>query len=289
MNEHIEIDKQLARQSFDKAADSYDEAAVLQKEVASRLLERLDLLNAFSPKTILDVGAGTGFCSLALQKKYPKAKLFALDFSEAMLNKVRKKQSLKRKLSNSVSCIAGDAEALPLKSNSIDLLVSSLTIQWVNDLEATFKEFLRVLAPGGLLLFTSFGAETLKELRYSWSLVDKNTHVNQFMDMHNMGDVLLKSGLSDPVVDADYFVLTYSTVKTLMQDLKQIGAHNVTQKRQRGLMGKQHFESFAQAYEPFRQDGVLPATYEVIYGHAWAAEDKENNTGQVCVPVSTIS
>jgi malonyl-CoA O-methyltransferase len=165
--------------------------------------------------------------------------------------------------------VCADVERLPLADASVDLVFSNLTLQWCN-LDAAFAEFRRVLRPDGLLLFTSMGPDTLKELRASWAAADGEVHVNSFMDMHDVGDALVRARLADPVMDVEHLTVTYGEVERLLRDLKAIGAHNVNAGRPRGLMGRQRYAAMRSAYERYRRDGVLPATYEVVYGHAWA-------------------
>lgn len=265
----MNIDKQQARRSFARAADKYDEAALLQREVGNRLLERLDYMNV-TPGVVLDVGAGTGYCTSHLQKRFPKARVLALDIAQPMLVHARSKSSLWSRLRNKVEYIAGDAEALPLADNSVDMVFSNLTLQWVNQLEHTLREFARVLRPGGMILFSTFGPDTLKELHSAWQRIDTYTHVNAFIDLHDIGDAMLRVQLAEPVMDAEHFTLTYPDVFKLMRDLKAIGAHNVTLQRAKGLTGKARLRQLETHYEHYRCDGVLPATYEVVYGHAWA-------------------
>lgn len=265
----MNIDKQKARLAFARAAKDYDAAAVLQREVGNRLLERLDYIH-YTPTTILDVGAGTGYCTALLQKKFPKARVVALDIAQPMLVHARDKASVWSRLRNRQAYVCADAEALPLADNSIDMVFSNLTLQWVNRLEHTLREFARVLRPGGMVLFSSFGPGTLSELQQAWDAADQHSHVNTFIDLHDVGDAMLLARLAEPVMDAERFTLTYPDVYKLMRELKAIGAHNVTQERARGLTGKAAFKRVEQAYEQFRHAGVLPATYEVVYGHAWA-------------------
>jgi malonyl-CoA O-methyltransferase len=157
---------------------------------------------------------------------------------------------------------------LPLADNSVDLLVSNLMLQWCNDLPTVFREWVRVLKPQGALLFSTFGPDTLKELRDSWMQVDTASHVNLFIDMHDIGDMLWQSGFINPVMDVDWTTRWHIEVMTLVRELKALGAHNITAGRPQGLTGKGKWQAMTQAYEEHRQSTGLPATYEVIYGYA---------------------
>ncbi len=274
-----DLDCSQVRRSFEQAAVAYDEAAVLQREVGNRLLERLEYIR-FSPARILDLGSGTGFCQQTLLHRYPTAEFHSLDLARGMLMQARKKINWLRRLKRRDHFICADVNVLPYVDNSMDMIVSNLTLQWCADLSAVFSESRRVLKPGGMLLFTNFGADTLKELRACWSKVDSYTHVNQFVDMHDVGDALLASGFSDPVVDMEMITVTYKDVRAIMQDLKQIGAHNVTRGRARGLTGKGRLQQVQQAYENYRRDGVLPVSHEVIYGLAWRSENVPGKNNQ---------
>lgn len=266
------IDKRQARRSFSRAAGRYDEVAVLQREIGQRMIERLEVCR-LQPQRILDVGCGTGVATAELMKRYPKAQMIALDFALPMLQQTRRRGSwLKRP-----RCLGADLERLPLADDSIDLIYSNAAIQWSNDLDATFAGFRRVLRPNGLLMFTTFGPDTLKELRQAWAQVDGSDHVSGFLDMHDVGDALMRAGFSDPVMDVDRMCLTYQTVDGLMQDLKVLGAHNVSRDRAKALTGKGRLQAMKQAYEAFRRDGQLPASYEVVYGHAWVSEAAGRN------------
>lgn len=259
-------DKKLARRSFEHAAAGYDQAAALQQEVARRLLERLELMK-IRPRRVLDLGCGTGQCIPGLMSRYRNAEVVALDIALPMLLQARRRGRWLRK----PRCVCADAERLPFADGSFDLVFSNLMLQWCLDLEQAFGELQRVLRPGGLLLFTSFGPDTLRELRESWSRVDGYTHVNAFQDMHDVGDALLRMRFAEPVMDVERLTVTYPDVWRLMRELKQIGAHNVTAGRPRGLTGKTRMQRVVQAYEAFRREGVLPASYEIVNGHAWAA------------------
>jgi len=261
-------DKSLARRSFEAAADAYDKAAVLQQEVGRRLLQRLELVK-IQPEHILDLGSGTGQCIPELFFRYKKTDVFALDIALPMLRHASKRGRWLRR----PSCVCADAERLPFPDNQFDLIFSNLMLQWCVELDVVFTELQRVLKPGGLLLFTSFGPDTLHELRASWEQVDRYSHVNAFQDMHDVGDALVRARFSDPVMDVERLTVTYPDVWKLMRELKQIGAHNVTAGRPRGLTGKTHMQQLVEAYERYRKNDVLPASYEIVNGHAWAMPD----------------
>lgn len=281
------IDKAKVRRAFSRSAAGYDKVAVLQREIGERMLERLDYVK-LQPQVILDAGAGTGHCSGGLLKRYPKAKVVSLDFALPMLHHAgRQGRWLRRP-----QCVCGDIENLPIADQSVDLVFSNAAIQWCNDLDQTFNEFLRVLKPDGLLMFSTFGPDTLTELRQAWSLVDQYPHTSDFVDMHDIGDSLVRNQFADPVIDAERLTLTYPAIKELVKDLKALGAQNATSTRQRGMTGKQRWAAMAKAYESFRlTDGRLPATYEVVYGHAWRPHQLPQVTvekGEYHVPVDTI-
>ncbi len=277
------IDKARARASFGRAAETYDAAAILQKQVRTEMLSRLDLVK-LNPQVILDAGCGTGMASHALQKKYAKSQVVSLDFAYPMLQKTRKTRGQSGLLHQLKSLLGGkkqsllcaDIEALPLATASTGLVWSNLAIQWCNDLDAALQEFHRVLQPEGLLMLSTFGPDTLRELRMATGAASGNeyTSVSRFIDMHDIGDALVRAGFSAPVLDVERFTLTYADVKSVMRDLKSIGAHNATDGRARGLLGRGFFARLETEYEQFRRDGKLPATFEVVYAHAWRGQDK---------------
>lgn len=276
------IDKARARRSFGRAADSYDAAAILQKMVREEMLNRLNLVK-LNPAVILDAGCGTGLASHALQKRYPQSQVLSLDFAYPMLQKTRSTrrqvgllQHLKNLMrGNREHLLCADIEALPLADNSLGLVWSNLAVQWCNDLDKALAEFHRVMQPESLLMFSTFGPDTLRELRTATNAASGNyTSVSRFIDMHDIGDALVRAGFSAPVLDVERFTLTYDDATSVMRDLKSIGAHNATDGRARGLMGKAYFARLAQSYEQYRQNGKLPATFEVVYAHAWRGQDK---------------
>lgn len=283
--------KQAIRRSFERAAATYDAAAFLQQEVARRLDDHLDGVK-IDPGLILDAGCGTGYACDLLRARFPSARVIGLDIAHAMLRQAQVRQGVGdgwRKLLRSLSArpsaftpLCADLERLPLKRDSIDLAWSNLALQWVDDLEGTFRGLHRILKPGGLFLFASFGPDTLKELRAASRSIDGHRHVNTFIDMHDVGDALVHAGFSHPVMEMEHLTLTYAELIGLMRDLRAIGAHIVKQDARAGLMGKAAWHQLAENYERFRRDGRLPATYEVIYGHAWAgAKDRLEDGRQI--------
>jgi malonyl-CoA O-methyltransferase len=259
------LDREAVRRSFDKASCDYEAAAVLQATVADELLSRLDAFE-FRPQVVLDLGAGPGRGAAVLKRKYRNALVIALDLAPGMLEQARRHQRLFQRFQR----VCADASRLPFAGASADVIFSSLMLQWC-DLDATFAEIRRVLKPGGLFAFSTFGPDTLMELRASWAAVDEYHHVHPFKDMHDVGDALVRAGLVQPVLDVERVRLTYSSVMALMRDLKGIGAHNASPGRAKSLTGKSRLQKMAAAYEGFRENERLPATYEVVYGVAWGA------------------
>lgn len=274
--------KPAVRRSFGKAANTYDGNAFLQREIANRLFERLEYIK-LQPHTALDIGCGTGYATGKLRERYADANIIGLDIASQMLATARTQSKsapwLKRLIGRApqLSWLCSDAEALPFKTESIDLAISNLTLQWC-DPERVAKEVSRVLKPNGLFMFTTFGPDTLKELRAAFRAIDDKPHVNKFVDMHDIGDILVNAGFADPVMDQEIVTLTYTDLKPLLKELKGIGAHNVLMGRSAGLMGRDRWRRMLTAYEAFRKNERLPATYEVVYGHAWKPEFTKRKT-----------
>jgi malonyl-CoA O-methyltransferase len=268
------LDKQRVRQNFGRAATSYEKHDVLQQEVQSALLERLDFYTA-DPGRIVDVGAGTGRGTALLKKRYAKAEVIAIDLALPMLRAAKQHASWRKPFQR----VCAEATALPLADHSVDVLHSNLCFQWIDDLQALFGECVRVLKPGGLLAFSSFGPDTLKELRASWAEADQQPHVSRFLDMHDVGDAMLGAGLRDPVLDVHRYTLTYSEPRKLLEELQGLGATNADQTRDRGLTGKARYKRMLAAYETMRLDGRIPATWEVVTAHAWGPPPGQGRRG----------
>jgi len=264
----MSFSKSAIARSFNAAALTYDKSAVLQNVVGERLFERLDLV-LIEPETVLDLGSGTGVFSRQLQGRYKKKRVLGVDLAwqmAAFANRQKKWLARDR-------YICADAEYLPLADHSVDLIFSNLMLQWLPNPDQIFKEAQRVLVPGGLLMFSCFGPDTLKEMRQSWALVDDKEHVNLFMDMHDIGDSLTNAAFSGIVMDNETISMEYESLDLLHQDLRNIGETNINANRNQGLTSKSHWKHYLQAYEQFKNEqGEYLASWEITYGHAWATD-----------------
>jgi malonyl-CoA O-methyltransferase len=249
-------DKRQVAASFSKAAASYDSVADLQRAVGSELMSRLPNI---APERWLDLGSGTGYFSRVLEKNFSDSEGIALDIAEGMLRHARP-------LGGAQHYVAGDAENLPLRDASVELMFSSLAVQWCSDFTAVLSEARRVLQPGGVFGFASLCVGTLYELRDSWQKVDGMVHVNRFREFDDYQRLCAASGLQVRSLDVSPHVLHYPDVRSLTHELKALGAHNLNPGRPGGLTGRARIQALIEAYEAFRQDKGLPATYQVVYG-----------------------
>ncbi|MDR2786951.1 MAG: methyltransferase domain-containing protein [Candidatus Accumulibacter sp.] len=269
------LDARRARRGFTRAAAGYDAVAVLQREIAGRMLERLGYVK-IQPGLIVDLGCGTGASLAALGERYPRAGILGIDVCEAMLRVGHRRRSRPRWLPpfprgpRHAPLLAADAQALPLRTGVAGLLWSNLMLHWLADPLAGLREMHRTLETDGLLMFSAFGTDTLKELRASFS--DGHAHTLRFVDMHDYGDMLIECGFADPVVDAERLSMTYPSPEALFDELRRNGSICAATGYRRGLMGRQTWRAVFDAYEARRVEGRLPASFEVVYGHAWKAE-----------------
>jgi len=283
------FDRRHIQRAFSRSAGSYDAAAVLQHEVEKRLLESLDYYGERPAQVVLDVGSGPGRAAAAMRRRWPRAQVVALDLALPMLRQAKKNSGWWKPFSR----VCADARALPVADGSVDVLFSNLCLQWVEDLPAVFAGFRRALKPGGMLLCSTFGPETLVELRESFEQADSVPHVSRFPAINQFGDALMASGFRDPVLDRDRFTLTYPDLPALMRELRAMGATNALQTRRHTLTGRSRFAAASAAYESLRTaEGVLPSTWEVIYAHAWSpapgAPVREGGAEVAAVPLSQI-
>ncbi|HJW46387.1 MAG TPA: malonyl-ACP O-methyltransferase BioC [Lysobacter sp.] len=297
------FDRRQVRRAFSRAAHHYDDAAALQREVAARLLDSLDYYderaqraaadgNPRTPGVVLDVGCGPGHAAVAMQKRWPKAQVYALDLALPMLRETRHNAGGWRPFKQRPQVVCADARALPLADGCIDVLFSNLCLQWIEDLPAVFAGFRRVLKPDGLMVLSTFGPDTLWELRDAFAHADSAPHVSPFASIAQFGDALIAAGFKDPVLDRDEFRLQHATLAELMRELRTLGATNALTTRRRSLTGRARFARAAQAYEALRHDGKLPATWEVITAHAWGPQPgtpiRVGGVDEVAVPVAQI-
>ncbi len=269
MTADLALDKRLAAalpekrwvgSSFSRAASSYDQVAALQRQVGEQALARLREIPC-APGTILDVGAGTGYCTARLAKVFPDAAVIALDIAEGMLRILGGRPGLQGR----VQRICGDGESLPLRDHGVDLVFSNLALQWCADLPAVLAEFRRVLRPGGAILFSTFGEATLCELREAWALADAYSHVNAFVSLASVEKALVNGGFGDVQASGERLVLSYPGVDALLRELKGLGAHNVTRNRPRHLTGKGVFRKMLDAYPVAMAEGRVEASFEIVH------------------------
>ena len=257
---------------------------MLAREVEARMLERLQYIK-LDPVCILDAGCGTGDGAKRLAERYPRARVLALDFALPMLQAGRNRDPwLRRVLQRArVDYLCADLAAVPLPAASVDLAWSNLALHCAGDTQPAFKELRRVLKVGGLLMFSCYGPDTLNELKRAFAAHDRAAHVHDFIDMHDLGDMLSTHGYSAPVMDMEVITLTYADADALLRDLRATGQQNALAERRRGLAGKGMLSGMRAAYDNLRRDGRLPASFEIVYGHAWKAPPRLTEDGRAIV------
>jgi len=279
------LDRTAARRWFERAA-AEDPVA---REVERRMASRLDLVK-HAPARIVDVGAGAGASIAFLRERYPGADLVLVDFARAPLARAQGAPSLVARLRSAFGAarehvVCGDMDALPLAGGTCGMLWSNLALAWARDPAATLREWHRVLEVGGLLMFTSYGPDTLKELRAAFAAADTAPHVHPFVDMHDLGDALVAAGFADPVMDMDLLTVTYARPEDLFRDLRATGQRDAHVRRRRTLGGRRRWERMRAAYAAVARDGRVPATFEIVYGHAWKAAPRALADGRAIIRV----
>ena len=288
-SEELRLDLRQARRAFERAARDGADAAVLQREVERRMLERLAYIR-LQPERILDVGCGAGNGLASLGRRYPKAELFGADFAETALRTARRSAPRLARVWRSLAgppltYVCADFSRLPFRSGSLALVWSNLALAWAAEPLSALREFHRVLSRGGLLMFSTYGPDTLKELKSAFAAASRGSHVHSFIDMHDLGDMLSASGFAAPVLDMETLTLTYTDVAALMVDLKTSGQTCSAQGRSRGLMGRAAWSRMLESYGSRRSQGRLSATVEVLYGHAWKGELRNAAEGRQVVKI----
>jgi len=271
-------DPQAALRRFDAAAPRFAEAAFIHAEARNRLLGRLDYLR-HEPRVVVDLGSGPGAGARALSERFPAARVIAIDSSAAML-------AAGRAAAADLTAIRADAGRLPLRQGSVDLLFANLLLPWGRP-DVLLSEMARVLAKGGLLLVSTVGPATLGELRAAWRGIAGGVHVHGFLDMHDLGDLIGRSGFAEPVMDADRLSVTYASAAALWDDLTASAARNSARGRMRGLTGRDRWRRFEAAVNAGRTGDRLPVSVELIFAQAWGAGPRPE-PGAVEVPVSQI-
>jgi malonyl-CoA O-methyltransferase len=257
------LDQDIILKRRQAAAKTYDQSAIVQREIMNRLRERLEYM-LIKPKTILDLSGGFDYEKQQLQNLYPEATIASLGYSAACR----------------INC----------EDHSQDLIISNLLLHWVDDPQAFLKEIARVLDPQGVLLLTTLGLDTLKECRSAFAACDQSVHVHDFFDMHDVGDQILALGFTDPVVDTQYLTVNYKNVEQLFDDLRACGKNNAHPDRQRGLMGKNKWKKMLDAYAEMKIEGSdkIPGTYEIIFGHAWGVRVQSVENGETSISLSAM-
>ena len=248
------------------------------------MLERLQYIK-LKPGRIVDAGCGDGHGAERLAKRYPRAQVLGLDFALPLLQVALGRDTwLRRVLKRArVEYLCADFASVPLAAASVDLAWSNLALHCAGEPQSAFKELRQMLKVGGLLMFSCYGPDTLKELKNAFAAHDLVPHVHDFVDMHDLGDMLSACGFDAPVMDMELITLTYADVDALLTDLCATGQQNVLAERRRGLTGKSVFNAMRAAYEKLRRDGRLPASFEIVYGHAWKSAQRLTEDGHAIV------
>jgi malonyl-CoA O-methyltransferase len=268
------------KQDFARAAASYDGAAVLARETGRRMAQRLDFVK-IAPGRVADIGCATGDGIRELQRRYPQALPLAIDYALPMLDAVRSRGGwLPRLRGRAPRPVNADVRALPLATGSLGLAWSNLMLHWLADppaLNAALAELHRTLEVGGLLMFSMLGPDTVKELRAAAHEAGVGDTVRPFLDMHDIGDMLVQAGFADPVMDMEMITLTYAAPRSFLRDQRHLGVRDA-------LLGHRPWREWRRVLGAWRRvDGRLPASFEIVYGHAWKAAPRVASDGRAIV------
>jgi len=280
-----QIDKNAIRARFDRNADRFDQAAFVHRRIARGLIERMSPLQ-LAPELIIDAGSGTGDVARRLRKKFPRSRIVSLDCSSGMLRAAKRAQRIFRP----TRLIQADARALPMFDGSVDLITANLLLPWLGEPDRALTEARRVLKPERPFVFSSLGPDSFRELRDAWRSIGIGENVQTFLDMHDLGDALVRAGFRDPVLDVERLTVTYGSFATLWWELRHSGSGNALRGRQKGLSTPRRFRKMEQAFRRAQPGGPIGLTLELVYGHAWAGrrEKTHDNTGEYRVDVDEI-
>ncbi|HEV7432110.1 MAG TPA: malonyl-ACP O-methyltransferase BioC [Steroidobacteraceae bacterium] len=282
------LDRRAVERSFNRASGQHAAAAPLQTRVGAELLERLQFFD-LKPRVILDLGCGVGTAAAQLRRRFPRSRVVAIDSAYLMTREARRRQHFWRRF----ECVCADARALPLAGQSVDLVFSNLMLQWCDDPAALFAQMQRVLRPGGLILYSTLGPDTLHELRTAWSSADTASHVSAFADITQLAAAMSHSGLSEPVMDRELQLAHYPDVHALMSELRTLGAQHAAADRRRSLTGRSRMQRMLDAYESMRTAAGIPASWEIIYGAGFAGTARPDTSGtlgagEYAVPLGAV-
>ncbi|MGE8473342.1 MULTISPECIES: methyltransferase domain-containing protein [Burkholderiaceae] len=300
-------DSRRLRKIFDRRAATFNDVAFLPREIAQRMRERLDYIKV-NPAQVLDAGCGAGDDLPALRERFPEAPVFGTDLSRAMLARAVQHDatdtSWRRFLPASLGKALGsrgprfaqaDFSALPFAAGAFEFIWSNLALHWHSRPDLVFPEWQRVLKVNGLLMFSTLGPDTLKELRGAYAEIEAahgvNTHkhVIDFVDMHDLGDMLVESGFEIPVMDQETLTITYKSPESLLADVRRWGAYPFRREASPGVASRRMQKALLAALEARRRaDGTIPLTFEVIYGHAWKAVPRMTPEGHGIVRIEDI-
>lgn len=277
-------DAAASRRNFERAASTAGSVDALAREVERRMLERLQFVR-LNPARVIDLGCGHGKGVGLLRERYAKAHVVGIDAAHSMLAMAQGRVAAPRRLLDRITgrasgWVCGDFEHIPFAAGSFGLAWSNLAFSWAEDPPALFQELHRVMRSGGLLMFSTYGPDTLRELRRAFAAADSHPHTHRFVDMHDLGDMLVASGFATPVMDMEELTLTFENFEALARDLRLSGQSNATRGRSRALLGRRAYTRMREAYESARHEGRLPSTVEIIYGHAWRGEPRVTKDGR---------
>ena len=262
--------------SFDAKSSSYDEYSFVQKEVSERMIKRLKFLKS-KPLNILDIGCGTGYLSNLISQHLPNSNIVCMDFSYEMVSQCKNKNI-------KLEPLVADAEYMPFKTSIFDLVISSFTLHWCQQIDKIFSDIFRILKNNGNFMFTTVGPDTLKELRDAYKLIDNYEHINTFDDMHTYGDILLSSGFHDPVMDVERLIIEYKNFNEVLQSLRKTGASTVIYNQSK-FTAKKSLKNLESYYKKNNKNGLFPVTYEMIYGVAWKRSTQNPINNEVVIPI----